>query len=607
MDGRATLAEIARTAPDPNNQHIYTYVPNGSGGGSLVAFTTANATTLASAMGTGTNTAGLITYVRSQPIGAIIGSTPALMDPPSLDPPPDDDYGRTDAAGTFAGDHKDRRAIIFVGANDGMMHAIDARTGYEVWAYIPYNLLPKLQTLVDGQPIEQFDYFVDSSPKIAEVKLNGHWRSLLIFGEGPGGIFYQCFDVTEAGMGVDPALGDLSAVNSLLATLDAPNESITFKWAYPNYTDFDPTSINTFTLYDNTSGGRLKLWGDLKSTAPYASKTVGFTWSDPAVGALDAARTVNAVIVGSGYFPDIETQIPARGAAAPKAGNALYLFDADTGALLGNATGTTCATITSGVVSNSGCVNIGDVAANGRKNAIQADPSAAGASGSNIVSKAYVGDIDGKYWRFNFTSAGRITADLMADTGVPIYASSALLFVGTSDVYMFFSTGSDLLSVKTPGGTGTFRLYALKDNAPAAGSTTKFSIDLTTVTSTNGVATGERPSASPSVAGDIVFYTTNSQSAATPCADFTSNLYAVTYAGTAAYDANNNGRIDTNESKIAKTLAGRATAPFIVDQHLYFGTAGDTGSNLQSFGDPEDYNNGIGQVGVRILSWREIR
>jgi Tfp pilus tip-associated adhesin PilY1 len=70
-------------------------------------------------------------------------------------------------------------------------------------------------------------------------------------------------------------------------------------------------------------------------------------------------------------------------------------------------------------------VVIGDVAGNGRKNAIQSDPTAAGESGSVAVSKAYVGDIDGRYWRFNFTAAGQITANLMADTGVPIYATSA--------------------------------------------------------------------------------------------------------------------------------------------------------------------------------------
>ncbi len=53
-----------------------------------------------------------------------------------------------------------------------------------------------------------------------------------------------------------------------------------------------------------------------------------------------------------------------------------------------------------------------------------------------------------------------------------------------------------------------------------------------------------------------------------------------------------------------KTIAGqRATAPFIVDQHLVFGGAG----GISLFGDPNDFNNGVGQAGVRILSWREVR
>ena len=65
--------------------------------------------------------------------------------------------------------------------------------------------------------------------------------------------------------------------------------------------------------------------------------------------------------------------------------------------------------------------------------------------------------------------------------------------------------------------------------------------------------------------------------------------------------------MDKNESPVAATLAGRATAPFIVDQHLYLGTVGATGVKVEAFGDPEDFNNGVGQVGVRILSWREIR
>ena len=603
---RPSLAGVARTPADPATRNIYTYIPDGAGGGTVTAFTTANTASLATAMNLNATAAStLITFIRSQPIGAIIGSTPGIQDTPSLDPPPDDDYGRADAPSSFAGMHKDRRAIIFVGANDGMMHAIDARTGFEVWAFIPYNLLTKLKSLFDGQAIDTYEYFVDSSPKLAEVKIANQWRSLLMFGEGPGGVFYQCFDITEAGMGVDPTLGDIGAVNSLLAKFDSPNESVVFKWAFPNYGHFDPTIKQTFPLTDGSPGNSVTLWGDLNDSkgATYVEKTIGFTWSDPAVGPLDAARDTTAVIMGSGYFPPIETSLSNRGGpSAPKAGNAIYLLDVDTGLPLGNESETVCATTT-----GRGCVSVGDVAGNLRKNAIQADPTAAGVSGSAVISKAYAGDIDGKYWRFDFQVDGTLTANLMADTGVPIYASSALLFVGGADVYMFFATGSDILPPTTPGGTGTFKLYGLKDNSPASGSTTKFSIDLATVSASGALVTGERPSTSPTVAGDIVFYTTTTESGSAPCNDFSANLYAITYTGSAAYDANGNGKMDNNESNVVKTVAGRATAPFIVDQHLYFGSTGAGGAVVQAFGDPVDFNNGVGQVGVRILSWREIR
>ena len=606
LDGRPELAGLGRVPADSTSRNIYTYIPNASGGGSVVAFNSSNLTQLEPHLRTtGTETSTLIDLVRSQPLGAIIGSTPALMDPPSLDPPPDDAYGRVTVATSFAGMHKNRRSMLFFGANDGMIHAVDARTGYEVWAFIPYNLLPKLRALLDGQAVEQFDYFVDSSPKIAEVKLNGSWRSLLIIGQGPGGTFYQCFDVTEAGMGVSPELDSFSAVSSLLNEFDAPNESIVFKWSFPDYSHFDPTYTATFTVTDGTAGGRVKMFGDLSSSASHAEKTVGFTWSDPAVGPLDSTRATNAVIVGSGYFPPIEDSLPNRGPGGPRAGNALYLIDADSGYLIGNSSGGTCATVSGSSGSGQGCVNVGDTPANGRKNTLQADPSAASDNGNYVVKKAYLGDTDGRYWRFNFTSTGTITADQMVDTGVPIYASSALLSVGSSDLYMFFATGSDMLPANAPGGTGTFRLYGLKDNGASA--LTKFAQNLANVTSSGCLATGERPSTAPSVAGDIVFYTTTVESASAPCNDFTSNLYALTYAGGAAYDANNSGKIENNETPVAMTSTGRATAPFIVDQHLFFATSGKDGAGMRVLGDPDDFNNGIGQVGVRILSWREVR
>jgi hypothetical protein len=605
LDGRPALAGLARTPADPTRRNIYTAIPDGGGGVTLVPFDSANAATIAPhlALPAGWDANTVITALRSMPIGAVIGSTPALMDPPSLDPPPDVDYGRPDGSDTFAGRHKDRRSIIFVGANDGMIHAIDARTGYEVWAFIPYNLLPKMKTLIDGQPIEQFDFFVDSSPKIAEVKANlgvsHQWRSLLIIGEGAGGTFYQAFDVTEAGMGVAPDQDDLLAVNSLLQTFDQPGESIQFLWSFPNYNSFDPSIAATLTVTDATPGGKVKVYGDLKSSATLAEKTVGLTWSDPAVGPLDVGRNTNVVMVGSGYFPDVETSplLQRGGAAAPRAGRAFYLLKVEDGTLLGNPTG---------ACSGTGCLDVGDSATSSIKNALQADPSAAGDNGVPIVKKAYIGDLDGKYWRFDFTPAGAITKLETVDTGQPIFGSSALLFLGSVDVYMFFATGSDLLPSTSPYGTGTFRLYALKDRYPAAASVV-FSPTLATVSNVGGLANGERPTTAPSVAGDIVFFTTSSTNAADPCSDFTSNLYAYTYLGGAAYDTDRSGRLERNESPRVKTVAGRASSPFIVDQHLFFGTAGATGFNVEVFGDDKDFNNGVGQVGIRILSWREIR
>src|SRR5690606_6658007 len=190
-------------------RNIFTALPNGD----LVAFDESNAAVLSTYLNTW-DVEGLIRFVRRQPLGAVVSSTPAFMDPPSLDPPPDEEYP------AYAGAHTSRRTIVFVGANDGMFHAIDARTGVEVWAYIPFNLLPKLQTLRDGQPIDDFDYFVDSSTKVADVKIDGKWRTVVIFGQGDGGTFYQAFDATldDMASAVDP---ESDSVDSLLSYFDS--------------------------------------------------------------------------------------------------------------------------------------------------------------------------------------------------------------------------------------------------------------------------------------------------------------------------------------------------------------------------------------------------
>jgi Tfp pilus tip-associated adhesin PilY1 len=298
----------------------------------------------------------------------------------------------------------------------------------------------------------------------------------------------------------------------------------------------------------------------------------------------------------------------------------------------------------SGSCGGTGCFDVGDAGGNRPKNALQADPTVTSDYGSYIAKKAYMGDLQGNYYRFDFNSSGSITKTVLKSTGQPIYASSALMWVGSAQQYIFFATGSDMLpsSPFSTFGIGTFSMYGLKDSGgTVADAFTK--VDMSAVVNTTpespvvtdvnnkavGIPTGERPSTSPSVAGEIVFFTTTVEGGVPTvgtapgiaAAEPTYRMYAVTYSGSNGYppvgtsgsggggNGNGNGNKSGGGTAIApvKTGTGRATAPFVVDQHLYFATSSGSGANVEAFGDPNDYNNGVGQVGVRILSWREIR
>ena len=139
---------------------------------------------------------------------------------------------------------------------------------------------------------------------------------------------------------------------------------------------------------------------------------------------------------------------------------------------------------------------------------------------------------------------------------------------------MFFGTGSDLLPTTTDDGADAFRIYGLKDNFPGGGASVTFRRNLARGGGGNGNGNGggaiERITASPTVAGDVVCFTTVLEDTGQPCADFTSRLYALTYLGGAAYDTDGNGSLTLNESPVVSTVDGRATAPFVADQHVYF-------------------------------------
>ena len=90
-----------------------------------------------------------------------------------------------------------RGATIYVGANDGMLHAIDAETGDERWAFIPTAVMPNLYKLADSQYSTRHQYFVDGAPVIGDIQVDGNWKTIIVGGLNKGGKSYYALDITD--------------------------------------------------------------------------------------------------------------------------------------------------------------------------------------------------------------------------------------------------------------------------------------------------------------------------------------------------------------------------------------------------------------------------
>jgi hypothetical protein len=311
------------------------------------------------------------------------------------------------------------------------------------------------------------------------------------------------------------------------------------------------------------------------------------------------------VLTGSGLLK-ASVQI-ARGltVATGGGGTTFYVLDVATGAVLDSrnvGNDNRGETVDSCVTAND-CSQL--------KNALQADPVATGPSDSRYITKTYIGDLDGKIWRFDLGLSGTGSPSIQnlvslytISTGSgskawehPVYASMATVSIGNAQQYLFVGTGSDLLP-RTSAMNIQYALLVILDQGSSGSQTA-----IIKLTATDGVGDDEKVSSFPAVAGDIVFFSTTSYKALA-CSKPDANLYAFTFIGGPAYDTNSSGSLTSADStRVRTTVGARATAPFIVDQHLVFGT----GNSVEIFGDPQDFNNGVGQAGVRILSWREVR
>ena len=85
---------------------------------------------------------------------------------------------------------------VYVGANDGMLHAFDAATGAEVFAYIPSMLLPKLSQFAVN-PYISHQYGVDGQLGVLRLASSGTAQTLLAGGLGGGARGVFTLDISD--------------------------------------------------------------------------------------------------------------------------------------------------------------------------------------------------------------------------------------------------------------------------------------------------------------------------------------------------------------------------------------------------------------------------
>jgi type IV pilus assembly protein PilY1 len=221
--------------------------------------------------------------------------------------PSDDDWHPGTSLETSSSLNK---SVIFVGANDGMLHAVRDCDGKPLWSFIPPEFLPKLPLLnVKEYPSHQ--YFVDGTPTafILDQNKNGFIevgdRVILIFGLRRGGGKDRLIPSVD---------GDPSTSRGAYYGLDVTNP------VQPIYLGkIDSTSVPV---------------GDL------LPREMGETWSQPTIARIKVGNEIKMVaFVGAGYdnnedlrfgntqyFPstttvDTDTTLPTDDAYMDSSGN----------------------------------------------------------------------------------------------------------------------------------------------------------------------------------------------------------------------------------------------------------------------------------------------
>lgn len=125
---------------------------------------------------------------RAKLLGDIVYSSPQYVAAPAMR------YQDADYA-AFKSTHAGRTPMLYVGANDGMLHGFRADTGEELLAFIPGSLLGQLAELAD--PDYSHRFYVDGTPTVMDAYIGNRWRTVLVGGLNRGGQSIYALDVTD--------------------------------------------------------------------------------------------------------------------------------------------------------------------------------------------------------------------------------------------------------------------------------------------------------------------------------------------------------------------------------------------------------------------------
>jgi type IV pilus assembly protein PilY1 len=137
--------------------------------------------------------------VRLKRLGDLINSDPYFVGAPTFPDSLGSGYNQ------FRNANRNRTPMVYVGGNDGMLHAFNAVDGRERLAYVPTSVYANLSKLTDSSYTHQ--YFVDGSPTVYDAYANfgtsrcgsssSCWRSILVSGLRKGGRGFFALDVTN--------------------------------------------------------------------------------------------------------------------------------------------------------------------------------------------------------------------------------------------------------------------------------------------------------------------------------------------------------------------------------------------------------------------------